>query len=96
VTVLRPTYLMENFDIPELKQAIQGGSLYFAMRADIRLEMVASDDVGALAALAFDDPGAFPVPTELAGDELPMATVANTFGRSPTTPATLGREPVGQ
>lgn len=58
VTVLRPTFLMKNFAIPELKQAILGGSLHFAMRADTRLQMVAADDVGAMAALAFDDPDA--------------------------------------
>jgi hypothetical protein len=34
----------------------------------IVLQMVAADDVGALAALAFDDPEAFAAPTELAGD----------------------------
>lgn len=81
VTVLRPTFLMENFDIPELKQSIVGGWLYFAMAADTRLQLVAADDVGALAALAFDDPAAFPGPTELAGDELAMGEVAATFGR---------------
>jgi uncharacterized protein YbjT (DUF2867 family) len=81
VTVLRPTFLMENFDIPELKQAIVGGTLYFAMAAATRLQLVAADDVGALAALAFDDPATFPGPTELAGDELAMAEVAAAFGR---------------
>lgn len=81
VTVLRPTFLMENFDIPELKQAIMGGSLYFAMAADTRLQLVAADDVGALAALAFDDPAAVGSPTEIAGEEMPMAEVAATFGR---------------
>jgi uncharacterized protein YbjT (DUF2867 family) len=72
---------MENFDIPELKAAIQGGSLYFAMAATTRLQLVATDDVGALAALAFDEPTAFPAPTEVAGAELAMAEVAATFAR---------------
>jgi|RhiMethySRZTD1v2_1073278.scaffolds.fasta_scaffold222272_2 uncharacterized protein YbjT (DUF2867 family) len=70
-----------DFDIPELKAAIQGGSLYFAMAATTRLQLVATNDVGALAALAFDEPTAFPAPTEVAGDELAMAEVAATFAR---------------
>jgi uncharacterized protein YbjT (DUF2867 family) len=82
VTVLRPTFLMENFEIPELKQAIQAAARCTSPCAPTpRLQMIASDDVGALAALAFDDPDAFPSATELAGDELPMAEVAATFGR---------------
>lgn len=51
------------------------------MAADTRLQLVAGDDVGALAALAFDDPAAFSEPTELAGDDLAMAEVAATFAR---------------
>jgi uncharacterized protein YbjT (DUF2867 family) len=45
------------------------------------LQLVAGDDVGALAALAFDDPAAFSEPTELADDDLAMAEVAATFAR---------------
>jgi uncharacterized protein YbjT (DUF2867 family) len=51
------------------------------LATDTRLQLVAADDVGALAALAFDDPAAFPGATELAGDELAMAEGATTFGR---------------
>ena len=51
------------------------------MAADTRLQLVAGDDVGALAALAFDDPAAFSEPTELAGDDLAMAEMAATFAR---------------
>jgi uncharacterized protein YbjT (DUF2867 family) len=81
-TILRPTFLMENFQIPALRQSILAGSLYFGMPAQTKIQFIAGDDVGAFVALAFEQPGTFlGKALELAGDEMPMQQVAETFSR---------------
>ncbi len=81
-TVLRPVFFMDNFDGPSFRPAILQGTLTMPMRPDRALQMIAVDDIGAIAALAFDKPGEFKGRAiELAGDELTMPQAAETFSR---------------
>jgi uncharacterized protein YbjT (DUF2867 family) len=70
-TIVRPVFLMENFDAPQYRPSILGGTLALGLLPDVKLQLVASEDVGAFVQLAFADPGALlGEAVELAGDEL--------------------------
>lgn len=77
-TVLRPVYFMENFvSLPDLRQGIEQGTFRMAMRPDRPLELVAVDDIGGIAAMAFDDPDRWVGEAiDIAGDSLTMPDVA--------------------
>ncbi len=82
-TILRPVYFMENFTFSWTRPSILGGTLAQPMRPDKPLQMIAVDDIGAFAALAFGRPDDFVGRAlELAGDELTMTEVAAAFGRA--------------
>ena len=80
-TILRPAFFMENFAEPWARPAILGGTLVQSMRPDKPLQMIAVDDIGAFAALAFGRPNDFlGRALELAGDELTMPAIAAALG----------------
>ncbi len=84
-TIFRPVFFMEN--LLGMKQRIEQGALAMPLRPETRLQMIAVDDIGAFAAMAFERPGHWQGRTfDLAGDEISMAELAATFGRI------LGRE----
>jgi uncharacterized protein YbjT (DUF2867 family) len=77
-TIIRPVWFMDNFNSPDFRRSILRGELALPLRPDKPLQMVAVNDIGAFAALAFDDPQrwnhrAF----DLAGDELTLPEVAS-------------------
>lgn len=81
-TTLRPVFFMDNWQMPMLHSAILHGTLPQPLSINTRLQQIDVDDIGYFAALAFEHPElwinrAF----ELAGDELSMGQVANTFSR---------------
>jgi uncharacterized protein YbjT (DUF2867 family) len=79
-TILRPVFLMENFLAS--RDTILGGTLAEPLRPATPLQMVAVDDIGAFAALAFANPARWlGRAIELAGDELTMPQAAACFGR---------------
>ena len=78
-TVLRPTSLMEDWE--EMREEIIGGTLAQPLDPDTSLQQVSVDDVGAFAAMAFEDPeGWLGCEVDLAGDESTMLEIAETFG----------------
>jgi uncharacterized protein YbjT (DUF2867 family) len=80
-TILRPVFFMENFDAN--RQEILQGKLRLALPADRKLQMIASDDIGAFVALAFSDPQSFLGKTlEIAGAELSPAQAAELFSEA--------------
>jgi uncharacterized protein YbjT (DUF2867 family) len=84
-TILRPVFFMENWQA--IRGMIEGGTLAQPLDPARTLQQVAVDDIGAFAALAFEHPGKWlGRAVELAGDELSMTQLAETFGR------VLGRE----
>jgi len=80
-TILRPVFFMENWLAmrPRMEAA---GAMELPLTPGTRLQMVAVDDIGAFAALAFERPGNWQGRTmELAGDELSMEEIAASLSR---------------
>ncbi|NKQ53437.1 NmrA family NAD(P)-binding protein [Amycolatopsis sp. K13G38] len=74
-TVLRPASFMENYLNPLF--GLHNGALRAALEPDTLVELIAVDDIAALAALAFADPARFRGRTiELAGDALRPGEIA--------------------
>ncbi len=79
-TIVRPVFFMENW--LGMKDQILEGKLELPLKPETRLQMLAVDDIGAVVAMAFEHPKrwlgrAF----EMAGDELSMAQLAQSFSR---------------
>jgi uncharacterized protein YbjT (DUF2867 family) len=86
-TILRPVFFMENFLTPQIRASIIEGTLSLPMRPDKKLQMIAVDDIGGIAAMVFEQPNEFICKSfEIAGDELTMPRAATLLGR------VLGRE----
>jgi uncharacterized protein YbjT (DUF2867 family) len=84
-TILRPTSLMEDWE--EMREEIIGGTLAQPLDPDKPLKQASVDDIGAFAAMAFEDPeGWLGREVDLAGDESTMVELAETLGR------VIGRE----
>ncbi|HLP43588.1 MAG TPA: NmrA/HSCARG family protein [Fibrobacteria bacterium] len=80
-TILRPASFMENFDLS--REQILEGHLRAALPPDRKLQMIAVDDIGAFATLAFMDPEAWVGrELELAGAELTMPQAAGIFSEA--------------
>lgn len=81
-TFIRPTYFMENFNYPRRCRMIKDGELMFALPPDVPLQMIALDDIGFFAAMAFDRLEEMAGQgIELAGDSLTMPKVAELLSR---------------
>jgi uncharacterized protein YbjT (DUF2867 family) len=80
-TILRPAAFMENYSWRRayiLKGNFQG----FGLRPDKTQQIVATDDIGAFAELAFANPEQFLGKTiDLAGDELTETQIAKVFSK---------------
>src|SRR5215510_2788026 len=90
VTVLRPVAFMENYNWS--RPAILDGTLAsIGLRPDKAHQVIAVDDIGALAALAFDRPDEFIGRSiEIAGDALTEPELAETLSRVIGRPVQLG------
>ncbi len=72
---------MENWQ-RALGESIRNGQVQQPLSPTTNLQMVAVDDIGAFAALAFEHPGKWKNRTfSLAGDELSMQQIADAFSR---------------
>lgn len=84
-TILRPVFFMDNWF--NWKDQILNGHLELPLKPDTPFQMIAVDDIGAFAALAFQHPGKWIGRTfEIAGDDIPMSHLCQAFSR------VLGRE----
>ncbi len=80
-TILRPVFFMENWH-RGFGASIRNGQLQQPFSPAESLQMIAVDDIGAFAALAFEHPGKWKNRTlSLAGDELSMQQIADAFSR---------------
>lgn len=80
-TILRPVFFMENW--LGSKPQIEQGTLSLPLSPETRLQMIAVDDIGAFAAMAFDNPGKWKGQAiDLAGDDLSMSEIAEAFSRA--------------
>lgn len=79
-TILRPVFFMENFSTPETRAAALNGMLSLPLPATTSLQMIAVDDIGALAAIAFKNERMFlGKAMEIAGDEMTLSYAAVIF-----------------
>ncbi len=80
--VFRPVFYMYNFNSPELRAAILNGTLPMLLRADRPLQMLAVEDLGAFATLAFERPSDYIGKSiELGSDEMTMPQAAEIIGK---------------
>ncbi len=97
-TILRPVSFMENFDSYSRPVMVDGELVVsLALRPVTRLQMVATRDIGAFAAIAFDQPERFlGRRIEIAGDDLTGLAIAERFGRACGVPARFRQVPIEQ
>ncbi len=89
-TILRPVFLMENW--LNQKESIADGTLRFAFQPTARMQMIAVDDIGALASLAFEHRGRWlRKKIDIAGDERSMTEMASSFSRVNALPVKYER-----
>lgn len=80
-TILRPVFFMENW-WRAFGDSIRNGQLQQPLSPAATLQMIAVDDIGAFAALAFEHPGEWRNRIfSLAGAELSMQQMADAFSR---------------
>jgi len=83
-TILRPVFFMDNWlrKFGYWGEPIRNGQVEQPLSPTTTLQMIAVDDIGAFAALAFGDPDKWKDRTfPLAGDELSMLQIADAFSR---------------
>jgi len=94
-TVLRPVGFMENYYIPAVEKGLLAGKLVDALRPDRPYQLIATDDIGAWAALAFSRPNQYiGKAIEIAGDELTNLQIAEVFSRVMRRPIRYRRVPL--
>ncbi len=81
-TVIRPATFMETYYIDQVEIGILKGKLADPIRADKPYQSIATDDIGAFVALAFERPTEFiGKELEIAGSELTNPEAAKIFSR---------------
>jgi uncharacterized protein YbjT (DUF2867 family) len=81
-TVIRPVTFMEGYYIDQVEIGLLKGKLVDAVRGDKPYQTIATDDIGAFVALAFDRPSEFiGRELEIAGSELTNSEAAKIFSR---------------
>jgi len=81
-TMIRPAGFMENYYIDQVEIGILKGKLMDPIRGDKPYQTIASDDIGAFVALAFERPKEFiGMELEIAGSELTNVEAAQVFSR---------------
>jgi len=81
-TILRPVSFMETYHILEVEVGLLKGKLADPIQGDKPYQTIATDDIGAFAAQAFDRPKEFiGTALEIAGSELTNLQAAEVFSR---------------
>jgi uncharacterized protein YbjT (DUF2867 family) len=94
-TMLRPAAFMENYYVDQVEIGILKGKLIDPIRADKPYQTIATDDIGAFAALAFERPQEFiGMELEIAGSELTNPQAAQVFSRVLGKPVRFQRLPM--
>ncbi|GAA3242873.1 NmrA family NAD(P)-binding protein [Nonomuraea helvata] len=92
-TILRPAGFMEDFTSPA--RFFQNGSLNVPWRDDVVMQLVAIDDIGAVAALAFADPAAYlGKAVDVTGDRLTAPQIADALSAAAGRPVPHTRIPL--
>jgi uncharacterized protein YbjT (DUF2867 family) len=81
-TILRPAFFMQNW-YSYMREPILNGTLPLPLNPQTTLQQISVEDIGAFAALAFQNPSRWHGKTiELAGEELTMVRVAELLTRA--------------
>jgi uncharacterized protein YbjT (DUF2867 family) len=95
-TILRPAFFMQNW-YSYMREPIQNGTLPLPLNPQTPLQQISVEDIGAFAALAFQNPSKWHGRTiELAGEELTMLRVAELLTRALGRPVRYVQVPWGQ
>ena len=95
VTILRPASFMETYHITEVEIGLLKGKLADPIRGDKPYQTIATDDIGAFAALAFERPKDFiGLDLEIAGSELTNIEAAKVFSRVLNRPVKFQKLPL--
>ena len=95
VTVIRPVSFMETYYIDQVEIGILKGKLADPIRGDKPYQTIATDDIGAFVALAFERPSEFiGKALEIAGSELTNVEAAKVFSRALGKPVKFQRIPL--
>jgi uncharacterized protein YbjT (DUF2867 family) len=93
-TIFRPVWLMENWEGAFLRPYILSGTLALPLSPDVNFQQIAVDDVGAIAATAFDNREQWlGRALDIAGDEAAVADIVATFARVIGRPVTYQQVP---
>ena len=94
-TVIRPVSFMETYNIDQVEIGILKGKLADPIRGDKPYQTIATDDIGAFVALAFERPSEFiGKALEIAGSELTNVEAAQVFSRVLGKPVKFQRIPL--
>lgn len=97
VTVLRPTMFYDVFEEISPRRVDDGLVLGMWLRPEVPVQIIATDDIAAFAADAFDDPAAWAGrQVEIAGDELTGPQMAEAFARVSGVPTRYEYLPIGK
>ena len=94
-TVIRPVSFMETYYIDQVEIGILKGKLVDPIRGDKPYQTIATDDIGAFVATAFERPSEFiGKELEIAGSELTNVDAAKVFSRVLGKPVTFQKLPL--
>ena len=94
-TIFRPASFMEIYHILEVEVGILKGKLADPIRGDKPYQTIATDDIGAFVALAFERPEDFiGLELEIAGSELTNLEAAQVFSRVMSKPVKFRKLPL--
>jgi len=95
-TILRPVAFMESYYIDQVELGILKGKFTDPIRGDKPYQTIATDDIGAFVALAFERPAEFiGKELEIAGSELTNVEAASVFSRVLGKPVKFQKLPLG-
>jgi uncharacterized protein YbjT (DUF2867 family) len=94
-TIFRPAAFMEMYNVLEVELGLLKGKLADPLRGDRPYQTIATDDIGAFVALAFERPTEFiGKQLEIAGSELTNVEAAKVFSRVMGRPVKFRRLPM--
>ncbi len=94
-TIFRPAAFMEMYNVLEVELGLLKGKLIDPLRGDQPYQTIATDDIGAFVALAFERPTEFiGKQLEIAGSELTNVEAAKVFSRVMGRPVKFRRLPM--
>jgi uncharacterized protein YbjT (DUF2867 family) len=80
-TILRPAFFMQNW-FNYMREPVLNGTVPLPLKPQTRLQQISTEDIGAFAVMAFQDPPRWSGRTiELAGEDLTLQRVAETLTR---------------